>query len=213
MEARVGERWLVIDTCAVEASGVALVEEARVVALAELPESTASAGLLGAVRALLEEERWELASLHAVGVVNGPGSFTGVRVGLAAAKGLCEALGVPMAGVSRLEMLARTSGLSEGASLLDAGRGEVFAREIASGREFLVKVDAVAGIAAGKPVVVAEERLAEKLSGLDVRCVKLSVADAVGLVGDMLRAGGSDVAGTDANYVRGEAQIYGAAKA
>ena len=46
---------------------------------------------------LLKEKGWALADLDGIGVVAGPGSFTGVRVGLAAAKGLCEAANLPLA--------------------------------------------------------------------------------------------------------------------
>lgn len=205
------KRWLVIDTCAADASGVALAEDARVIAQHELPDRTPSAGLLTAVHALLADAGWELDSLTAVGVVNGPGSFTGVRVGLAVAKGFCEALTLPMAAVSRLQVLGQASGVSDGLAALDAGRGEAYVRDIASGREFLEKLDALAERAKGRPVLVAEARLQEKLAGFAVHRVTLSVADAVPLVGDALRNGGSDVGNVEANYVRGEAQIYGSA--
>jgi tRNA threonylcarbamoyladenosine biosynthesis protein TsaB len=65
--------------------------------------------------------------LAALGVVLGPGSFTGLRVGLAAASGLAQALEIPSYGLSSLEALARacpSDGL--GVALLDARRGEVY---------------------------------------------------------------------------------------
>lgn len=65
--------------------------------------------------------------LAAVGVTRGPGSFTGLRVGLAAALGLGEGLSVPVFGLSTLEAVARACpAAGRGAVLLDARRGEVY---------------------------------------------------------------------------------------
>jgi tRNA threonylcarbamoyladenosine biosynthesis protein TsaB len=70
-----------------------------------------------------------LREIELIAVGLGPGSFTGLRVGLATAKGLALALGVPIRGVSSLELLAR--GVQDRAALagalLDAGRGELYA--------------------------------------------------------------------------------------
>ena len=64
-------------------------------------------------------------------VVSGPGSFTGLRVGLATVKGLCEVLRKPLATVSMLEALAITYGRpgENVTAVLDAGRGEVYVGE------------------------------------------------------------------------------------
>lgn len=67
--------------------------------------------------------------LDRIGVTTGPGSFTGLRVGLAFAQGLGAALGLPVVGVSTLDGLAASAG-GEGATaaLIDARRGQVYAR-------------------------------------------------------------------------------------
>jgi tRNA threonylcarbamoyladenosine biosynthesis protein TsaB len=69
--------------------------------------------------------------LDGIVVVNGPGSFTGVRVGVSAAKGLAQGAGIPVVAVSRLEVLSRKSGVPSAA--LDAHRGEVYLRARAHG--------------------------------------------------------------------------------
>ena len=198
-------RVLLIDTCGA-AGSVALAQGERVLAEASLPGRTASAQLLASVRGLLADAGWALAELDAIGVVSGPGSFTGVRVGLAAAKGLCEALGLPLAAVSRLEVLAEQAGEADAVAVLDAGRGEVYVRD--GVREFLVGVDEVAMQVGGRTVVAVEEALAVRLALPAMRVVELRAGSAVAAVRRWLAQGGSDVALTDANYVRGESQIY-----
>src|ERR1700748_3656535 len=81
---------LLIDTCG-ENAGVAVCRGGAVLGSELLPERGASAGIVAAVRRLLTAQGWKIAELDGIGVVNGPGSFTGVRAGVAAAKGLCEA--------------------------------------------------------------------------------------------------------------------------
>ena len=70
--------------------------------------------------------------LAAVGVTTGPGSFTGVRIGVATAKGLAWALGCELAGVSSLAAMAAAllrehPGIDHAVPVLDARRGEVYA--------------------------------------------------------------------------------------
>ena len=76
------------------------------------------------VDALLRQASAQTRELDGIAVGIGPGSFTGVRIGLATARGLALALGVPVAGVSTLEALA--AGAPGALPIVDARRGEVF---------------------------------------------------------------------------------------
>jgi tRNA threonylcarbamoyladenosine biosynthesis protein TsaB len=80
--------------------------------------------LLEDVDALLRQAGAHTADVEALAVGIGPGSFTGVRIGLATARGLALALGVPVAGVSTLDALA--AGAPGALPVVDARRGEVF---------------------------------------------------------------------------------------
>jgi tRNA threonylcarbamoyladenosine biosynthesis protein TsaB len=92
------------------------------------PGGRASEDLLPAIERALAAAGESLARCERVAVCAGPGSFTGVRVGLATAWGIGRARGIPVEAVSTLEALAeaaRSLGLLRVATLLDAGRGEL----------------------------------------------------------------------------------------
>jgi tRNA threonylcarbamoyladenosine biosynthesis protein TsaB len=79
------------------------------------------------VQEVMAEAGLGFAALHRIGVTLGPGSFTGVRVGLAFAKGLALALGIPLAGVGSLEALAASAPQGEPVSaVIDAKREQVY---------------------------------------------------------------------------------------
>lgn len=207
-------RLLLIDTCG-ETGSVALAQDASILAAETLPPRAASSGLLAGIRTLLDGVGWKLDSLQAIGVVSGPGSFTGVRVGLAAAKGLCEARHLPLAAVSRLEVLAETAALHRGFAVLNAGRDEFYVRSAGDGRdghEWLAGLETLPATAKGERVVIAEERLVSALQGLDPEIHVLTAASALPAVLRSLESGGVDPATVDANYVRSEQNIYGKAK-
>jgi tRNA threonylcarbamoyladenosine biosynthesis protein TsaB len=202
----VKERLLLIDTCG-DTAGVALSVGPEVLVAEDLARGSASAEIVSAVRRLLSQVGWRLAELGAVGVVNGPGSFTGMRAGLATAKGLCEAAELPMVAVSRLEVLADAASLSDGLAVLDAGRGELYVRDGASGREWLCSIQAFEETVGDRAVVV-EARLAGRFTACQPVLYSLHAGDALGVVTRRLQTGGSDVSLTDANYVRDESDVY-----
>ena len=87
-----------------------------------MPELVAAASALG----------WRVADVGLMAVVCGPGSFTGLRVGVTTAKAVCWATGARLVGVSGFEIVARQTAAARGrqkavAIAFDAGRGEVFA--------------------------------------------------------------------------------------
>jgi tRNA threonylcarbamoyladenosine biosynthesis protein TsaB len=83
--------------------------------------------LFARLRELLERNAVTLAEVDCFAAASGPGSFTGVRVGLACIKGLAEAVGKPCVAVSNLAALATFGSGPRRAVVLDARRGEVYA--------------------------------------------------------------------------------------
>lgn len=208
-------RFLLMDTCGGEAS-VALADTdlpEAIVAAEVLPGRRASERLVPVIRGMMETSGWMLQNLTAVVVVHGPGSFTGVRVGLSAAKGLSEAGGIPLIAVSRLALLAANeNGLVH--AVLDAGRGEFYYGEYSGRvcmREALLTRDKVMAAAVKGSVVVCEISVAENLAELKPRIVPEPVAgDALSFALERTTAGDfDDGALLDANYLRRtDAEIF-----
>lgn len=116
-----------IDTCGPLGSvALARLHDARLEILGqtELPGKTYSVQLVPAIRDLLAAENAAPSGLAAIVVVSGPGSFTGIRIALAAAKGLAETHATPILAVSRLAVLAHKAGVQ--AAALDASRHEFY---------------------------------------------------------------------------------------
>jgi len=102
----------------------------EIVEVVSLEGGTFSARLVPQISALLEKHGLTRQDIGGFAVASGPGSFTGLRVGLAVIKALAEILGKPIAAVSLLEAVAR-SGTAWGRvmTVLDAGRGELYMGE------------------------------------------------------------------------------------
>jgi len=118
---------LAVDTTA-EFGSIALADETGAVEEVLLHETNGfSASLFGQIEALLQRREIKLAQIDLFAGASGPGSFTGVRVGLAAIKGLAEVLQKPAAAISNLEALASFGTAPKRAAIIDARRGEVYA--------------------------------------------------------------------------------------
>jgi len=216
-----GQPILAIDTCGPTGS-VALARVAgrdvEILGQTELAGRTYAATLVAAVAELLQSAGVELRGLGGIIVMNGPGSFTGVRVGLSAVKGLAEGTEIPVVALSRLEVLSRKSGVPS--SALNAHRGEVFLRLEQMG---LKPVEILAGpreLGAINPapvrVAVCDDEAAAILSaawpGTQVVSTPSPVAaDALRLGEARLVAGASvDLALLDGHYLRrSDAEIFG----
>lgn len=106
--------------------------EIEMVEVVPLVGGTFSAQLVPQISVVLQKYHYSKSDLEAFAVASGPGSFTGLRVGLAAIKALGEVLQKPIAAVSLLEAVAwifrsRGAGCARALVLLDAGRGDVYA--------------------------------------------------------------------------------------
>jgi tRNA threonylcarbamoyladenosine biosynthesis protein TsaB len=184
-------------------------EPQAITATEVLPGRSSSERLVPAVRRLMAVSGWRISELTAVVVVYGPGSFTGVRVGVSAAKGLSEAGAVQLIAVSRLALLAASvnGGEQRVHAILDAGRGEVYYGEYVGRRcvrEVLMSAHDVMMAASGGLVVVCELRVAEALAELRPKLVDEPLAgDALPLAVERAALGRfEDAATLDANYLR-----------
>lgn len=133
-----GARILAFDTASARAS-IALLEGNELRAELRLHTSqTHSVLLVNSIEYLLKRAGWTLKDLNVIAVGIGPGSFTGIRIGVATALGFSQSLSIPFAGVSGLDALAHQVPLQSGtiaqnlAVVLDAHRSQVFYAEYAA---------------------------------------------------------------------------------
>jgi len=209
-------------------------ENCAVIEVVPLAGGTFSAQLIPQIAALLEARGHGKSDVDAFAVANGPGSFTGLRVGLAAIKALAEVLQKPIAAISLLEAVA-CSGAAHGRVLaaLDAGRGDVYvgdyeldpevrlhSERLLSRAEFLTEAKAAA--LAGNAVVTPDAALAEAAristgaSGTGVKLIAHPDSGVIARLGWEHLQRGQTVRPEDleANYIRhSDAEIFSKPKA
>jgi tRNA threonylcarbamoyladenosine biosynthesis protein TsaB len=223
-QGRPGSERLVlgVDTCGLMGS-VALGRicglTVEIVGEAELEGRSYSATLVAAVGNLLAQAGLGMQDLGAIVAVNGPGSFTGVRVGLSAVKGLAEPARIPVVAVSRLEVLAWKAGV--GPAALDAHRNEVFLRVPGPDGEATELLAGLAELRRTPPpyqIAVSDETAAVLLASAWPEATLLRIptptaADAMQLAAPgVLAEKFVDLARLDGHYLRrSDAEIFAAA--
>lgn len=193
-------------------------QSAEILGQVTLAGRTYSATLVAAIAELLTKHEARLADVGAIAVVHGPGSFTGVRVGLSAVKGLAEPGKTPVVVVSRLEVLAAKVGVPSAS--LDAHRHEVFlrlagreggAQQLLAGAEELMEINP-----APTRVAVCDDEAATLLESVWqgtelIRSEAPTATDAIRMSVPAILAGKfADLALLDGFYLRrSDAEIFG----
>lgn len=126
---------------------VAIHEQGELIALAEIKEPGAHAEkLLLLVDELFEKAGLSFADLDAVAVSQGPGSYTGLRIGVSTAKGIAYALEIPLIGINTLQAMAASQQVAPGdyvVAVLDARRKEVYTQTFGDSLQELSPIEAV----------------------------------------------------------------------
>jgi tRNA threonylcarbamoyladenosine biosynthesis protein TsaB len=187
--------------------------ELQVIESAALAGGTFSAQLVPQIAALLNKHGLTKTEIDAFIVVSGPGSFTGLRVGLAAIKALGEILAKPIVPVSLLEVIASASGAKQTFAALEAGRREAYLGEydIIDGstrliREQLVLREDVLELTRDMPVVTPDLPLLQfaRESAVTTWSQVAVTAELIGRLGVRKLHSGETVPPDqlDANYLR-----------
>ena len=184
----------------------------EVIEIVPLMGGTFSAQLIPQIATLLANHTLIKENIGAFAVASGPGSFTGLRVGLAAVKALAEVLNRPIAPVSLLELCIFVSeAQGKVMSVLDAGRGDVYVGEYDvsstnAAKEQLLTASEFLSSAKGQTVVTPDSKLAAmaSASGLSITTLPPISAGDVARLGWLKLQRGETVTPEqlEANYIR-----------
>jgi tRNA threonylcarbamoyladenosine biosynthesis protein TsaB len=220
---------LAVDTTT-QTGSVAVLRDGRLTGvISTAAEETFSSRLFRQLEFLLSELKLEMHQFEVFAVASGPGSFTGLRVGLTAVKGWAEVFGKPVVAVSGLEAIAAQAlpGAELIASVLDARRGQIFAalhrwerqelaregdEEVCAAEEFLARLPKRAGgrhvrFISPSPEILSEALAAAQLPASISRTIEPASSVLAPMIGELayahaLRGEFTDALRLDANYVR-----------
>src|ERR1700722_15456570 len=184
-------------------------DDCVVLGLVTLDGGAFSAQLVPQIAALLQQHAFTKNDIDAFAATSGPGSFTGLRVGLAAIKALAEVLSKPVAAVSLLEAIA-ASNVARALAAMDAGRKEIYVRQ-ADASESLLTQEEFLSSARGQLILTPDKSIADlaRAAGLTVEDVPRPRSDAIARLGWKKIQSGQTVSpeALDANYLRRPDQI------
>jgi len=193
---------LAIDTTS-DLGSIALAEDSRVLEKVALHSADGFAHMLfGEIEQLLVRHKLKITDIEGFAAAAGPGAFTGVRVGLTAAKGLAEATARKVVAISNLQALASFGTQPLRAPVIDARRGEVF----------VAIYDSDLRLVSEEVVVKFDDWMKASPRG-DIEIIQgtRELASAIAIIAAArFQAGlGQDPADIDANYVRrSDAELF-----
>ncbi|MBI5281053.1 MAG: tRNA (adenosine(37)-N6)-threonylcarbamoyltransferase complex dimerization subunit type 1 TsaB [Candidatus Solibacter usitatus] len=194
-------RIVALDTAS-EYGSIALVEDGTVVeeVLLHSPEGFGHV-LFPALDRLMKRHLWRHETVTGYAAGSGPGSFTGVRIALAAVKGLAEAAGAKAAGVSNLMAMASFGSAHVRAPFCDARRGEIYGALYDESLHAL-SPEVVARLQVWRDALPAGAELltsSPEVFGIPATVTPRALA---GAIGRLAAARLTDPVALDANYVR-----------
>jgi len=185
-------------------------DDCRILGLASLDGGAFSAQLVPQIATLLNQHAFTKNDICGFAATSGPGSFTGLRVGLAAIKALAEVLNKPIATVSLLEAIA-ASKPEPAIVAMDAGRKEIYLRQ-QDGSESLLTQEEFLTSARGLLILTPDKPIADlaRAANLKVEEVLRPRSDAIAYLGWKKIQSGQIVSpeALDANYLRRSDQIF-----
>jgi tRNA threonylcarbamoyladenosine biosynthesis protein TsaB len=200
----------------------------EVLQLTSLEGGTYSAHLLPRIADALQQNGLNKSEVDAFVAVSGPGSFTGLRVGLSTLKGLCEVLRKPLVTVSMLEALILTNVRAgeNATAILDAGRDEIYVGKYQGGsgsatlvHEYIAKLEEFAGHLppVSGDLFAVDEKVADALRAANHKVILVAPVGAseIGRIGirKLLAGETSDPTTIDVNYIRrSDAEIFSTLK-
>jgi tRNA threonylcarbamoyladenosine biosynthesis protein TsaB len=126
---------------------VAIHERGKLLAVVEIKEPGAHAEkLLDLVDAAMKQAELRMSDLEAVAVSQGPGSYTGLRIGVSTAKGIAYGLEIPLIGINTLQAMAASQLVNQGefvVAVLDARRKEVYTQTFGDSLQEITSIEAL----------------------------------------------------------------------